>query len=75
LPGLRVRALAEDTQGRIWIGTDEGGLARFSAAGSNGVPAAGIGAVNTLLPLEDGTVWLGTSAGGLVRVSGGGLTG
>ena len=66
-----VRALAEDKQGNIWFGCNDGTLARISrnilteVRPTDGKPKQ---PVWTLLAEDDGTVWAGTFKGGLLRV-------
>lgn len=72
-----VRALAEDRQGCIWIGTDGGVLYRF--AGGKFTPyrmndRLGNQAIWSLLPDADGTLWVGTFRGGLLRFKDGKFT-
>ena len=63
-----VRALAEDPQGRIWVGTDNG-LVRFEDGrfvridGANGVPSL---AVHAIYADREGNLWVGGSK--LVRI-------
>ena len=67
------RAVAEDGDGFIWLGTD-GGLARWDGTGFKTYstePADGAGAlpelmVNTLFTDRSGRLWLGMSAEGLL---------
>ncbi len=69
LPDNRVRALAEDAQGILWIGTERG-LAQFA----NGVfkpvalpDEARRFAVTALVAARDGSLWLGTDGGGVAQ--------
>lgn len=65
-----VRALADDSAGDLWIGTEGGGLNRLhdgvftTVHKSDGLPSDSISA---LLADEAGTVWVGTEGGGLAR--------
>lgn len=66
-----VRALAEDKQGNLWIGTDGGGLNCFHdekftshRAVEGGLPSD---FVTALLADAEGALWVGTSGGGLAR--------
>jgi ligand-binding sensor domain-containing protein/signal transduction histidine kinase len=69
-----VRALAEDAQGRIWVGTDNG-LLRFNGDhfarvdGANGIPSL---AVHAIYADHEGNLWVGGSR--LIRINGGGVT-
>lgn len=71
LPNSAIRALAQDPQGRIWIGTGRG-LARWDGhqvqrwTEHRGTP---IGGVYDLLPLADGTLLAALWGGGLGRWS------
>ncbi len=78
LPGNAVRAIAEDAQGILWIGTDGGGLARFQNGtftqirqSPGGLPSD---SVTALLTDADGVLWVGTSGGGLGRFHDGAWT-
>lgn len=61
-----IRALAEDSDGNLWIGTDGGGLdcyrnGTFSAMHQDrGLPSE---SVTALLLDKEGTLWIGTRAG------------
>lgn len=72
-----VRALAQDRQDAIWIGTGKGELYRF-ANGKFSVFKPDDGsedqAVWSLLADDDGTVWAGTFRGGLLRFKDGQFT-
>lgn len=65
-----VRALCEDRQGALWIGTNGGGLARFRAGRfeSSGVGDSGR-TISAIVPDPDGGVWLATQGDGLRHVS------
>jgi ligand-binding sensor domain-containing protein/signal transduction histidine kinase len=69
-----VRALAEDAQGRIWVGTDNG-LMRFENGrfvridGANGVPAL---AVHAIFADREGNLWVGGSK--LIRINAAGVS-
>ncbi len=70
-PALDVIALAEDSSGNIWAGTDGSGLfrwkddkcERFTRAG--GLPS---NTIRSLYAESDGTLWIGTVDGGLCRL-------
>ncbi len=71
LPDNRVSALLSDSQGGLWVGTYEGGLAHYTAQGewqvfnqdNSGLPHY---AVDALLSDSQGGLWVGTD-GGLVH--------
>ena len=69
-----VRALAEDSRGSIWVGTDNG-LLRFDGShfvrvdGANGIPSL---AVHAIFADREGNLWVGGSK--LIRISAGGVT-
>jgi ligand-binding sensor domain-containing protein/signal transduction histidine kinase len=63
LPPFPIRALAEDDQGGLWIGTG-GGLYHLSANRLVPVPAP-VSDIACLLVDRDGALWVGTSAHGL----------
>ena len=78
LSGNAVRAITEDAQGILWIGTDGGGLARFQNGAftqihqsPGGLPSD---SVTALLADADGVLWVGTSGGGLGRFHDGAWT-
>lgn len=72
LPSAGIYHLAEDSLGRLLIGTEGGGFARFDGERfsvwdhTNGLNAD---TIRCLLPSVDGTVWLGADGGGLWRFS------
>lgn len=72
------RALAEDSQGRLWIGTWGGGLNLFNRADrtfthirhdANNPNSLSSDLVRTLYldPMDDNILWIGTEGGGLNR--------
>lgn len=70
-PGA-VRAIAEDADGGLWIGTESSGLDLFKdgkfisyLAGPNGLPGNDI---SCLEPDNEGALWVGTFAHGLARL-------
>lgn len=69
LPQDRVRALAQTSDGYVWVGTDDG-VARFDGARfvpfglPEGLPS---GPVRTLLGDSHGSLWIGTVGNGLIR--------
>lgn len=72
LPSPTIYGLACDHHGRLWVGTDGGGVCVFAHSGervarideTNGLPTA---RVNQLLVGKDGAMWIATS-GGLCRL-------
>jgi ligand-binding sensor domain-containing protein/signal transduction histidine kinase len=73
-PTSAVVSMAQTTDGRIWLGTEDGGLfylhdGRVSTA-SSGLAGTKI---NCLLPLENAGLWIGTSKG-MLRWNGSELT-
>ena len=70
LPVSYVRTIAGDRQGRIWVGMDGGGVARFDAA-LNGFIRFGGSTVVQLSPDADGGMWAASTTGLMhVRASG-----
>lgn len=72
LPEETVQALAETSDGFLWIGTT-GGLTRFDGThfalyGSGTLPAPAVNSVFCLTPSRDGSLWVGTEGGGLLRI-------
>lgn len=74
LPTDKLRALAFDRDGVLWIGTAGGGLVAFSGgrfttySAAEGFPHP---EVRSVLPDPGGGVWAATAGGGLARVQGG----
>jgi len=71
-----VKALAEDHQGRLWIGTQGGGLACFQGGKFTSYTTAnGLSNDSVLSLFEDreGSLWIGTDGGGLDRLKDAGL--
>jgi ligand-binding sensor domain-containing protein len=67
-----LRAVAADAEGGIWLGRQEGGLARSKGGRWStwrGDSLAGATRVNALLA-QNGEVWVGTQGQGLLRMSG-----
>jgi ligand-binding sensor domain-containing protein/two-component sensor histidine kinase len=65
LPAGRIRAIAQDARGYLWLGTDAGlvrfdGI-RFDPSNSVGDVRLPVGAVTALLGTRDGALWLGVS--------------
>lgn len=69
-----IQALAEDHQGRLWIGTDGGELLRYQAGDfrlfSKGQGLA-VGRITNLLVGPDDELWIGTYGDGLHRFADG----
>ena len=71
LPGDRVGAWFQSSDGGIWAGVDHGGLARLRDRHFHVIgPAEGLPARTALAVCGDtnGTVWIGTAGGGLARL-------
>jgi ligand-binding sensor domain-containing protein/signal transduction histidine kinase len=64
LPKNAVRALADDAQGNLWIGTEGGGLFRLRD-GKISAARAPVKDVSSLAVDRDGVLWVGTSGHGL----------
>ena len=67
--GSDVRALARNSDGWLWIGTESDGLYRWKDGKSEAILAAGAGqplAVRSILPFGD-AVWVATDGAGLWR--------
>lgn len=71
-------ALAEDSNGRLWIASGGGGLTRYDPGTGHFTHYQHDPAIPTSLPdnylndvfiARDGTVWVGTSSGGLCRLN------
>ena len=74
LPPNAVRALAEDVNSNLWIGTDGGGV--FSLRdGKISAANAPVKDISCLLADQDGGLWAGTSGHGLARLAEGRWTG
>lgn len=72
-----VRALAEDPQGNIWVGTGNSVLYKFADEKFTAFKpddAVETQAIWSLLPDADGTIWVGTFRGGLLRFKDGKFT-
>lgn len=73
LPASAVRALADDAQGNLWIGTQDGGLCSLRNGKISAV-AASAQDISCLLVDREGVLWAGTSAHGLARWQNGSWT-
>ncbi len=71
LPDLKVNCLLADSDGGLWVGTDEG-MAHWdgSKLAAGGVQSA-VGRVQVLAMVRDhdGNIWVGTDSRGLLRVN------
>jgi ligand-binding sensor domain-containing protein/two-component sensor histidine kinase len=71
LPENRIWSLLEDKKNNLWIGTDGGGLARWSSGKLStystleGLPN---NYIRALFEDKEGTIWVGTNGGGLVQL-------
>ena len=77
LPAIDVRALAEDTQGAIWVGCGDGTIYRYRNGAFQPFRVADSDATSpvwSLLADQDGAVWAGTHGGGLLRLKDGRFT-
>jgi ligand-binding sensor domain-containing protein/signal transduction histidine kinase len=77
LPGDRVGAWFQSSDGGVWLGVTQGGLARLRDRHFHSIGVAeGLPARTALSVCEDtnGTVWIGTGGGGLCRLTNGILT-
>ena len=77
LPGDRVGAWFQASDGGVWVGMDHGGLARLRNRQFHVVgPAEGLPARTALSVVEttNGDVWIGTAGGGLCRWANGKIT-
>jgi ligand-binding sensor domain-containing protein/signal transduction histidine kinase len=73
-PNSAVIAMAESSDGKIWLGTRDKGLFYLKDGQIVGTVKRWInGKINCLLPLENGEVWVGTDEG-LLRWNGSELT-
>ncbi len=71
-----VRAIAEDSSGTIWLGTDGAGLFRHTGTNTVAfVPPGGLPSqrISALLGDSDGNLWIGALQGGLLLLRGGQL--
>ncbi len=67
LVGSIITSFAENTPGRLWIGTRDGGLSTYTAAGFTHFHQAGLPrSIDSLLLDDEGFLWMGTRRG-LVR--------
>ncbi len=71
LPHNRVNVIEVDAEGVKWIGTEQGGLARFDGSGwtifnteNSGLPHNNVSAIASD---EDGNIWIATNGGGLAK--------
>ncbi len=66
LPARAVRALAEDAQGILWIGTEGGGLFQMRSGKITAVNSP-VADISCLLAGHDNGLWVGTFGHGLAR--------
>jgi PAS domain S-box-containing protein len=75
LPQSSVLAIAQTTDGYLWLGTEEGLLrfdgVRFVTFDKKNTPSLQSDEIDALLADHRGDLWIGTRGGGLVRLSGG----
>jgi signal transduction histidine kinase/ligand-binding sensor domain-containing protein len=78
LPAGRIRAIAQDRDGYLWLGTDVGLFrfdgVRFVAWELREHAERPIEAVMALLSSRDGSLWIGTGSRGLARIRDGTLS-
>lgn len=75
----RIQALAEDTEGSLWIGTGSGELLRYRDgafqrfAAADGLKGEGraVGRIAGLVTSKEGELWVGTYSEGVFRYAGG----
>jgi ligand-binding sensor domain-containing protein len=75
VPGVAVRSIAADTEGSLWLATEDRGLMRWRAGAVAAIPPGGplrTTPVTTILFDSDGTMWVGTEGAGLWRLRAGG---
>ena len=75
LPSNRIYSMAQDQQGYLWLGTNEG-LVRFDGIEFKVFPSADIaglasGEMWSLYPARSGVLWLGTGNSGLIGLNNG----
>ena len=75
LPHSAVEAIAQTSDGYLWVGTGRG-LARFNGADfkafdSDNTPALKSPRITSLCEGRSGELWVGTAEGGLIRLKGG----
>jgi ligand-binding sensor domain-containing protein/signal transduction histidine kinase len=75
LPEDAIQALAQTSDGYLWIGTS-GGLVRFDGVrftvfSRENTPSFRENSVSALLTAKDGALWIGTQGGGVLRYFGG----
>jgi hypothetical protein len=70
--GCWVTSLAAGSDGSMWFGYCEGGIAQFNGTTwiTNTLPNYQDGYVQSIAPAPDGTVWLGTTLGGAFHFDG-----
>jgi sugar lactone lactonase YvrE len=71
VPGVAVRSIVTDTEGSLWIATEDRGLMHWRAGAVAAIPPGGpplTMQVTTILFDSDGTMWVGTGGAGLWRL-------
>jgi ligand-binding sensor domain-containing protein len=74
VPEVGVRSIVADTEGSLWIATEDRGLMRWRAGAVAAIPPGGpprTTPVTTMLFDSDGTMWVGTGGAGLWRLRNG----
>jgi ligand-binding sensor domain-containing protein len=74
VPGVAVRSIVADTEGSLWIATEDRGLMRWRDGAMAAIPPEGpphTTPVTTILIDPDGTMWVGTGGAGLWRLRNG----
>ena len=73
VPGVAINAILPDPSGALWLGTEGGGLMRWSHGALAAIPAGGppkTTSATTITLDPDGTMWVGTEGAGLWRLRG-----
>ncbi|MBW8865264.1 MAG: hypothetical protein JF609_10160 [Verrucomicrobia bacterium] len=77
IPRIDIRALAEDAQQNLWVGTEDGTIFRITddeVTAFRPADTKSSQSVWSLLAEDDGTLWVGTFRGGLLRLRNGEFT-
>ncbi|HMG56308.1 MAG TPA: two-component regulator propeller domain-containing protein [Kofleriaceae bacterium] len=73
VPDVAVSVIVPDASGALWLGTEGGGLLRWSGGALVPIPPGGprkLVPVPSILVDPDGTLWVGTEGAGLWRLRG-----